>query len=111
MDVYISLFPLLILLWALYYTEKHNKAATMRRIAAKKRRNNKMLEFAQNFVGKECIVYTLGHQVEGVIKAVSAGALLVQSRDSTEAVNLDYVIRIREYPRKKNGKKKSVVVD
>ncbi len=111
MEVYISLIPLLILLWAVYYTQKQNKSATMRRMAAKKRRKGQMLEFAQNFVGKECIVYTLGHQIEGVIKEVSAGALLVQSADSTEAVNLDYVIRIREYPRKKNGKKKSVVVD
>ena len=28
-----------------------------------------------------------------------------------EAVNIDFVVRIREYPRKKNGKKKSVVID
>jgi len=26
-------------------------------------------------------------------------------------VNLDFVIRIREYPRKKNGKKKDIVLD
>lgn len=29
----------------------------------------------------------------------------------TEIINLDFVTRIREYPRKKNGKKKSIVVD
>ena len=28
-----------------------------------------------------------------------------------EAINLDFVIRIREYPRNKKGKKKSVVLD
>lgn len=28
-----------------------------------------------------------------------------------EVVNLDFVTRIRQYPRKKNGKKKSLVLD
>ena len=28
-----------------------------------------------------------------------------------EAINLDFVIRIREYPKNKKGKKKSVVLD
>lgn len=28
-----------------------------------------------------------------------------------EVLNLDFVIRIREYPRNKNGKKKAIVVD
>ena len=28
-----------------------------------------------------------------------------------EIINLEYVTRIREYPRKKNGKKKEIVLD
>ena len=32
-------------------------------------------------------------------------------KKETEILNLDFVIRIREYPRNKKGKKKSVVVD
>ncbi len=28
-----------------------------------------------------------------------------------EFINLDFVTRIREYPRKKNGKKKGIVLD
>ena len=40
-----------------------------------------------------------------VILSLALGALL------GELINLDFVTRIREYPRKKNGKKKSVVLD
>lgn len=40
-----------------------------------------------------------------IILSLALGALL------GELINLDFVTRIREYPRKKNGKKKSVVLD
>ena len=39
------------------------------------------------------------------------GALVIEKDGNEEIVNLDFVIRIREYPKKKNGKKKSVVID
>ena len=50
-------------------------------------------------------------QYEGIIKEVTDGAVLVEKNGKLEAINLDFVIRIREYPRNKNGKKKSVVLD
>ena len=70
-----------------------------------------MTTLAQRFIGKECIVYTLEHQVIGVIKEVAEGAILLESKDSVQAVNIDFVMRIREYPKKPNGKKKGIVVD
>ena len=36
---------------------------------------------------------------------------IVEKDGKIEAINLDFVIRIREYPKNKNGKKKSVVLD
>ena len=48
---------------------------------------------------------------DGVIKEVTDGAILLEKDGKEEAINLDFVIRIREYPRNKNGKKKSVVLD
>ena len=45
--------------------------------------------------------------VEGTIDRVD----VLERNGELEAVNLDFVIRIREYPRNKKGKKKSVVVD
>lgn len=70
-----------------------------------------MLEFAKTLIGKKCIIYTFNDaQITGVIKEVSDNALLVASDSNTDIINLDFVIRIREYPRKKNGKEKSIVI-
>ena len=70
-----------------------------------------MVELAKRFMDKECIIYTLNSQMNGVIKEVTESAILVESNSVQECVNLDFVIRIREYPRNKKGKKKSVVLD
>lgn len=72
-----------------------------------------MIELAKRFIGKECIIYSFdgSHQFEGVIKEVNDGAILIEKDEKLEAINIDFVIRIREYPRKSNGKKKSVVLD
>ena len=72
-----------------------------------------MKELAKKFIDKECLITSFdgNHQYVGVIKEVTDGAILVEKNDQIEVLNLDFVIRIREYPRKKNGKKKSVVLD
>ena len=72
-----------------------------------------MKELAKRFIDKECVIPSFdgNHQYEGIIKEVTDGAILVEKDGKTEAINLDFVIRIREYPRNKKGKKKSVVLD
>ncbi len=72
-----------------------------------------MKELATKFIDKECIIYSFdgSHQYEGVIKEVTDGAILIEKDGKIEVLNLDFVIRIREYPRNKNGKKKSVILD
>lgn len=72
-----------------------------------------MVELARKFIGKECLVSAFdgNHQFDGVITEVTDGAILLEKNGAIEAVNLDFVIRIREYPRNKKGKKKSVVLD
>ena len=72
-----------------------------------------MKELAKRFIDKECVISSFdgNHQYTGVIREVTDGAVLVEKNGNIEALNLDFVIRIREYPRKKNGKKKSVIVE
>ena len=71
-----------------------------------------MKALATKFTDQECLIYTFGgSQYEGVIKEVSDGAILLEKGGKLEAINLDFVVRIREYPKNKNGKKKSVVLD
>jgi hypothetical protein len=94
---------------------RSRKAAVAKRIVKKRKMegNTEMKELAKRFVDKECIIASFdgNHQYEGVIKEVTDGAILMEKDGKIEALNLDFVLRIREYPRKKNGKKKSVVLD
>ena len=73
----------------------------------------KMIALAKKFIGKECLVYSFdgGRQFEGVLTEVSEGAILLEKGGELEAINLDFVIRIREYPKNKKRKKKSIVLD
>ncbi len=107
----LCLSPLLLMLISAMHERQQ---AAQIAIKAKKRRGEreKMTELAKNFIGKECLIYTFnGSQIEGTIKEVDGSAMLVENKGCTEVVNLDYVVRLREYPRGKNGKKKSVVLD
>ena len=74
-----------------------------------------MNELAKRFIGQECIIYTITSNdgsVQGVIKEVTDSGMLIEKKTGElEIVNLEFVTRIREYPRKKNGKKQSVVLD
>lgn len=74
-----------------------------------------MKELAKRFVGQECIIYTITSNdgsVQGVIKEVTDSGMLIEKKTGElEIINLEFVTRIREYPRKKNGKKQSVVLD
>ena len=50
--------------------------------------------------------------VQGVIKEIDDGGMVIEKKTGElEIVNLDFVTRIREYPGKKNGRKKGVVLD
>ena len=47
-----------------------------------------------------------------MIKEVTDSGMLIEKKTGElEIVNLEFVTRIREYPRKKSGKKQSVVLD
>ena len=111
-STYIPLIVLFIILYILYC----NRRSVVARQTIKKRKvggNIEMKELAKRFIDKECVISSFdgNHQYEGVIREVTDGAILVEKNGKIEALNLDFVIRIREYPRKKNGKKKSVVLD
>ena len=103
---------IIIVIFILLIIRQRNEAAWLKQHMAKKKEDNKeMVELAKRFIGKECIISTFNNQLTGIIREVNEGAILLEGKDGMEAVNLDFVVRIREYPRKKNGKKKSIVVD
>ncbi len=112
----ISTYLPIILLWIIIFILFRNRKAVIAKKTLKKRRsegNTQMKELAKKFIDKECLIYAFdsSHQFEGTIKEVTDGAILVEKAGTLEAINLDFVIRIREFPKNKKGKKKSVVLD
>ena len=107
---YIVFFVLFILL----HHQSRQKKLFMKQLMKRRKAggNRVMKELAERFIEKECMIYTYNGQLDAVIKEVTDGGLLIKRLDNTEeVVNLDFVIRIREYPRKKNGKKKELILD
>ena len=110
-SIWIAVF-LLIILPMLERRRRRN--AIIKHVLYNKKRNkenNNMKELAKQFIGKECIVYTVTGSdgiVKGTIKDVADDGIIIERGDGIEAVNLDYVTRIREWPRKANGKKKAI---
>ncbi len=96
---------------------RRRRLAAVRHILNRKKQNgenSEMKELAKRFIGKECIIYTITSNdgsVQGVITEVGDGGMVIEKKSGElEIVNLDYVTRIREYPRTKTGKKKSVII-
>lgn len=109
---YLSLIFLFIILVMLYHSRRSvviNKIIKKRKMEG----NTEMIELAKRFIGKECVIYAFdsSHQFVGVIREVTDHAILLENEGKMEAINLDFVIRIREFPKNKKGKKKSVVLD
>ena len=92
---------------------RSRNAAAYHHIRKKRRKEvSVMNKIVMDYVGKECLIYTINNAyVEGVIESAEDGWIVVRSfkGNTTEAVNVEYITRIKEYPRDKNGKRKSVV--
>lgn len=107
-SVYIALF---ILLFIVIYSSKRDEKIILKQIKKKKNKEERaeMTELAKRFIGKECVISTFNSQVVGVIKEVTDGAVLIENNENPEIINIDYIVKIKEYPRNKNGKKKIIV--
>lgn len=114
MQIYYYL-PIIFLFVVVFIILKRRKSVIAKKIIEKRNKGDKteMIELAKRFIDKECIINTFdgSHQYIGVIKEVTESAVLVEKNGQLEAINLDFVLRIREYPVDKNGKKKSVIFD
>ena len=106
-----SYIPIFLLLIIIFITQRNEKAVLKNIISKRKTEDSEMFELAQKFINKECIIYTFNSQITGTIKEVNEGGILIGKSGTLEAVNFDFIVRIREYPKNKNGKKKSVILD
>ena len=112
--ILLALFLLVIIPWIM----RQRRLAAVRHILNQKKQNkenSEMKELAKRFIGEECIIYTITSNdgsVQGVIKEIDDGGMVIaKNSGKLEIINLDFVTRIRQYPRKKNGRKKDIVLD
>ena len=70
-----------------------------------------MREAAEKFLDKECYFYLLSGEVKGRIREVTDHSVLIETPQGRQALNLDFIVRILEYPQKKQGKKKPDALD
>ena len=65
-----------------------------------------MKELAKRFIGKKCIIIAFdgSRQYDGVVREVSDNALLLEKNGQLEALNLDFVMKIKEQLEKKKRK-------
>ena len=106
-----SYIPIFLLLIIILITQRNEKSVLKNIIKKRKTEDSEMFELAQKFLNKECIIYTFNSQFTGTIIEVNEGGILIEKSGTLEAVNFDFIVRIREYPKNKNGKKKSVILD
>ena len=117
MSSFYTILPALILLVIIpLIAQQRRKIAAVKHILDQKqhKENVTMKELAQKFIDKECLIYTVASDsncVKGTIKEISDNGLLIECDGNLQVVNLEFVTRIREWPRKKNGKKKEIIFD
>ena len=79
------------------------------KIKRAKGEKSEMLEFAKRFIEKDCIISLFdGSMYTGVIKEVVDNAMLIEKNGELTAVNLEFVSSIKEFPKNKKGKRKSI---
>lgn len=102
-STYLSFLPIWILLFVILPAQRRRKRTVLaNKILNKELENKKMFELAKRFIEKECVIYAFdGNQYSGIIKEVNEGAILIEKKGNTEAINLSFVVRIKEIQRKK----------
>ncbi len=75
-----------------------------------RRGNNRMNEIIKQYIGKDCLIYLSNSSsiIKGNVASLNDNWITVKTKDGNESVNIDYIVRIKEHPVNKNGKKKSV---
>lgn len=108
---WISLFPV-IFLWILLFSQRKQTAQIIEARSKKAKGDDTMQKFAERYIGKYVLMDTVSTaRYDGVIKEVTDNAALLEKDGKEIVVNLDYVVRLREYPTGKNGKRKTIIGD
>ena len=97
-STFAALLPIWILLLVILPAQRRRKRTILaNKILNNELENKEMFELAKRFIEKECIIYAFdGNQFSGVIKEVTEGAILIEKKGTAEAINLSFVVKIKE---------------
>jgi hypothetical protein len=97
-STFAALLPIWILLLVILPAQRRRKRTILaNKILNNELENKEMFELAKRFIEKECIIYAFdGNQYNGTIKEVTEGAILIEKKGSAEAINLNFVVKIKE---------------
>ncbi len=95
-------FIVLIMLAIVLYSIQKRKKFLCRQIIQQKTPKEKsyMKELAGRLIGKKCMVVVFDSSVTGIIREVTENAILLEVKNTTEIINLSFIVRIREIPDK-----------
>lgn len=91
---------------------RKQKSNLLNILRIKRRRRDKIMPHViDKFIGKDCIINLgSGGTADGIVNSVSDGWVEITDKQGTsQVVNIDYISRIREYPKNKKGKRKVVI--
>lgn len=107
----IWIIALFLIVFVLMQRKKRKTAAIINHRKNRKNKESfKMKELAMQFIGKECLIYTIANESSpknGVLKEITESGILLDNNGNLQAVNLEYVTCIKEWPRNSKGKKKT----
>lgn len=112
-----TILPILLLLLIIYLEIKRQKTNAVIASRLKKRKSEEIFEMrslAEKFIGEECLVYTIASEtscVKGKIVEITDSGILIENGGNKQAVNLEFVTRIREWPKNARGKKKTTFLE
>lgn len=97
-STFAAFIPIWLLLLVILPAQRRKKRTILaNKILNKELENTKMFELAKRFIEKDCVIYTFdGNQYIGTLKEVTEGAILMEKRGATEAINLNFVVKIKE---------------
>lgn len=101
---------LAVIFWLLIYLPRKRRQAALGRVLHMKKMSRQKKEgasvraLAQQFMGKDVYIKLIEGTADGVLKEITGSGLMLENKYGIQAVNLDYILKIREYPYK-NGKR------
>lgn len=99
---------LFVLVFLIYIPRKKRRTYITNRIITEKGSGSAVMkELAERLIGKDVYVKLLEGTADGVITEVTDSGMVLENKNGLQIVNLNYIMKIREYPYK-NGKRATI---